>query len=76
MTDLEKKNKPAELNDDALTRISGGEYGDLLKPIMITYKAICSCGYEEIVSSARYGKVICPQCKSLITEYKQSIFNR
>ena len=70
MTDLEKENKPDELNDDALTMISGGEYGDLLKPIMITYKAICACGYQENLGSARYGKVICPQCSQLITKYE------
>ncbi len=74
MTDI-NKSAPA-LNDEELEAVSGGEYGDLLKPILVTYKAICTCGYEEIVSSARYGKVLCPACKALITEYKQSIFNR
>ena len=74
MTDI-NKSAPA-LNDEELETVSGGEYGDLLKPILVTYKAICTCGYEEIVSSARYGKVLCPECKTLITEYKQSIFNR
>ena len=70
MTDIEKKNKPAELEDDALEMISGGEYGDLLRPTMITYKAICACGYQENVRSARYGKVVCQQCDQLITNYE------
>lgn len=70
MTDIEKKNKPAELKDDELEMISGGEYGDLLRPTMITYHAICACGYQENVSSARYGKVVCQQCGQLITNYE------
>jgi hypothetical protein len=56
--------------------ISGGEYGDLLRPILTTYKAICTCGYQETVNSARYGKVICPQCKQLIIIYAEGQSNR
>lgn len=29
MTNFEKKNNPAELDEDELEMISGGEYGDL-----------------------------------------------
>ena len=56
--------------------ISGGEYGDLLRPILTTYKAICTCGYQETVNSARYGKVICPQCKQPIINYEEGQSNR
>ena len=49
MMDFEKKNNPAELNEDELEMVSGGEYGDLLRPILTTYKAICACGYQETV---------------------------
>ena len=71
MTDFEKKNNPAELNEDELEMISGGEYGDLLRPILTTYKAICACGYQETVKSGRYGRVVCPQCNQLITNYEE-----
>lgn len=54
MTNFEKKNNPAELNEDELEMVSGGEYGDLLRPILTTYKAICACGYQETVKSGRY----------------------
>lgn len=51
--------------------ISVGEYGDLLRPILTTYKAICSCRYQETVKSGRYGRVVCPQCNQLITNYEE-----
>lgn len=70
MTDFEKQNNPAALDDDALEIISGGGYGDLLKPTMTTYNAICPCGHKETVGSARYGKVVCPQCGQLIANYE------
>ena len=56
--------------------ISGGEYGDLLRPILTTYKAIGTWGYQATVNSARYGKVICPQCKQLIIIYEEGQSNR
>lgn len=71
MTNFEKKNNPAELNEDKLEMVSGGEYGDLLRPILTTYKAICACGYQETVKSGRYGRVVCPQCNQLITNYEE-----
>ena len=61
----------AALTDNELEMVSGGEYGDLLRPIMTTYKAICECGYQESVKSGRLGKVLCPQCKQLITNYEE-----
>ena len=70
-TNFEKKNNPAELNEDELEMASGGEYGDLLRPILTTYKAICACGYQETVKSGRYGRVVCPQCNQLITNYEE-----
>lgn len=66
---LRKEKQPAEL--DELEMISGGEYGDLLRPILTTYKAICACGYQETVKSGRYGRVVCPQCNQLITNYEE-----
>lgn len=71
MTNFEKKNNPAELNEDELKMVSGGEYGDLLRPILTTCKAICACGYQETVKSGRYGRVVCPQCNQLITNYEE-----
>ncbi len=66
---LRKEKQPAEL--DELEMISGGEYGDLLRPILTTYKAICSCGYQETVKNGCYGRVVCPQCNQLITNYEE-----
>ena len=67
---MEEKKK-IELTEEAQDEVSGGEYGDLLRPIMTTYKVICACGYQETVKSVRYGKVLCPQCKQLITYYEE-----
>lgn len=61
----------AELTANELDMVNGGGYGDLLKPTSLTYRAICACGYQETVCSFRRGKVICPQCKQLILEYKE-----
>ena len=66
---LRKEKQPAEL--DELEMISGGEYGDLLRPILTTYKAICACGYQETVKNGCYGRVVCPQCNQLITNYEE-----
>lgn len=66
---LRKEKQPAEL--DELEMISGGEYGDLLRLILTTYKAICSCGYQETVKNGCYGRVVCPQCNQLITNYEE-----
>jgi len=65
------KYEEAELTVNELELINGGEYGDLLKPISLTYRAICECGYQKPIPSAGYGKVICPQCKQLITNYRE-----
>ena len=59
---------PAVLDDDALGRVSGGEYGELLKPYGYSW-ATCTCGYRAYVEKHRVGKVICPQCNLLINVY-------
>ena len=35
MENKEMKNMPMELEDEVLDDVSGGEYGDLLRPIVI-----------------------------------------
>lgn len=68
MAESENMDKPVELNDDALEAISGGDYGELLKPGGY-YWATCSCGHREYIADHQRGKVVCPQCNLQITTY-------
>lgn len=52
MTNFEKKNNPAELNEDELEMVSGGEYGDLLRPILTTYKASAPADIRRLSKAA------------------------
>lgn len=60
-----------EMNDEQLEQASGGEYGDLLKPIVVYWKAKCSCGYQLTVTDKNMEQVVCPVCNRVITKDAQ-----